>query len=321
MRVSWIAAWKGRIAGGRVSSEPVIQLDVLPTALAAAKVASASAEDAAPSAREISAKAEATLLDGANLLPLLEGKTGKLAPRALFFRFGVQYAVREGGWKLVKASKDMTPVLVNLATDRGEQTDLTAREPEKAKALQTRFDKWNATMQPPRWEDQRWNGDPQRKATQRTKKKKERMKLALALIPLLASALPAHAAQRPNVVLVMADDQGWGDTSCHGHPVLKTPNLDAMAASGLRMNRFHTAHFNCSPTRARVRLKAGGIRVHGAGHVVKGNTIERTGAFAIALPAGNSTMTKRSRTRRRWAWSSAPVRCRESRRNPRCRSF
>ncbi len=79
--------------------------------------------------------------------------------------------MREGDWKLVKASKDMTPMLVNLAADPGEQTDLTAQQPEKAKALQTLFDQWNATMQPPRWEDQRWNGDPQRKAVKKVKKK------------------------------------------------------------------------------------------------------------------------------------------------------
>jgi arylsulfatase A-like enzyme len=50
----------------------------------------------------------------------------------------------------------------------------------------------------------------------------------------------------------MTDDQGWGDTGYNGHPELKTPNLDALAASGLRLDRFYTAHFNCSPTRASV---------------------------------------------------------------------
>ena len=43
----------------------------------------------------------------------------------------------------------------------------------------------------------------------------------------------AMAADRPNVILIMADDMGWGETSYRGHPVLKTPNLDAMAAAGL----------------------------------------------------------------------------------------
>lgn len=81
------------------------------------------------------------------------------------------------------------------------------------------------------------------------------MKLHLCLLISLAAAGPCLAAEtskRPNIVLVMADDQGWGDTSYNGHPELKTPNLDAMAASGLRLNRFYTAHFNCSPTRASV---------------------------------------------------------------------
>ncbi len=54
-------------------------------------------------------------------------------------------------------------------------------------------------------------------------------------------------AQRPNIVLVMADDQGWGETGYNGHPQLKTPTLDEMAHSGLRLNRFYSAHVNCSP--------------------------------------------------------------------------
>ncbi len=75
--------------------------------------------------------------------------------------------------------------------------------------------------------------------------------MILALLgPVAASA--AETPARPNIVLVMADDQGWGDTGYNGHPELKTPNLDQLAASGLRLDRFYTAHFNCSPTRASV---------------------------------------------------------------------
>ncbi|MBM3883615.1 MAG: N-acetylgalactosamine 6-sulfate sulfatase [Verrucomicrobia bacterium] len=74
------------------------------------------------------------------------------------------------------------------------------------------------------------------------------------VLVLLACAMleRASAATRPSVVLVMTDDQGWGDTGYNGHPELKTPNLDALAAAGLRLDRFYTAHFNCSPTRASV---------------------------------------------------------------------
>ena len=57
---------------------------------------------------------------------------------------------------------------------------------------------------------------------------------------------------RPNIVLVMADDQGWGDASFNGHPTLKTPALDRMAAEGLRFDRFYAAAAVCSPTRASV---------------------------------------------------------------------
>ena len=62
----------------------------------------------------------------------------------------------------------------------------------------------------------------------------------------------ASAADRPNIVLVMADDQGWGDMAYNGHPVLKTPNFDAAAAEGLRFDRFYAAAPVCSPTRASV---------------------------------------------------------------------
>jgi arylsulfatase A-like enzyme len=64
--------------------------------------------------------------------------------------------------------------------------------------------------------------------------------------------MAAKKQERPNIVLVMADDQGWGQVGYNGHPLLKTPNLDAMAAAGLRFNRFYAAGPVCSPTRASV---------------------------------------------------------------------
>lgn len=57
---------------------------------------------------------------------------------------------------------------------------------------------------------------------------------------------------RPHIVLVMADDQGWGDMAYNGHPVIQTPNFDDMAASGLRFDRFYAAAPVCSPTRGSV---------------------------------------------------------------------
>ncbi len=62
----------------------------------------------------------------------------------------------------------------------------------------------------------------------------------------------ASPPKRPNILLVMSDDQGWGDVGYNGHPHLRTPHLDAAAASGLRLDRFYAAAPSCSPTRASV---------------------------------------------------------------------
>ncbi|MDG1897506.1 MAG: sulfatase-like hydrolase/transferase [Fuerstiella sp.] len=59
----------------------------------------------------------------------------------------------------------------------------------------------------------------------------------------------ATAAERPNVILIMTDDQGYGDLSCHGNPTLSTPNLDRLHAESVRFTDFHVAPF-CTPTRA-----------------------------------------------------------------------
>jgi len=65
----------------------------------------------------------------------------------------------------------------------------------------------------------------------------------------LSSSLSA-AVKQPNIILMMGDDHGWEETGYHGHPHVKTPVLDEMAATGLRLDRFYAAHPSCSPTRA-----------------------------------------------------------------------
>ncbi|MBI5686864.1 MAG: sulfatase [Verrucomicrobia bacterium] len=158
IRVPFMVQWKGRIAPGRVLDTPVIQLDFLPTALAAASV------NTQPEWK----------IDGVNLLPLLEGKTDKLQRDALFWRFGVQFAVRQGDWKLVKASRDMQPALFNVTADIGEKSDLAAQQPEKVKQLQALWDSWNAQNIPPRWDDQRWNGLEEKATNKQLKKGKSK---------------------------------------------------------------------------------------------------------------------------------------------------
>ena len=62
----------------------------------------------------------------------------------------------------------------------------------------------------------------------------------------------AAATDRPNIILLMADDQGWGETGYNGHPHVKTPVLDEMARTALRLDRFYAASPVCTPTRASV---------------------------------------------------------------------
>ncbi|MEM9588413.1 MAG: sulfatase-like hydrolase/transferase, partial [Planctomycetota bacterium] len=78
--------------------------------------------------------------------------------------------------------------------------------------------------------------------------------LRLVLLIIGLAPLNAIAADVPktNIVLLMGDDHGWDETGYNGHPHLQTPVLDAMAAGGLRMDRFYAAHPTCSPTRGSV---------------------------------------------------------------------
>lgn len=62
----------------------------------------------------------------------------------------------------------------------------------------------------------------------------------------------ALANDPPNIILLMGDDHGWDEVGYYGHPQLKTPVLDEMAAAGLRLDRFYSAHPTCSPTRGSV---------------------------------------------------------------------
>ena len=66
------------------------------------------------------------------------------------------------------------------------------------------------------------------------------------------SSVPEPAEQRPSIILLMGDDHGWDETGYNGHPHLKTPVLDEMAASGLRLDHFYSASPVCSPTRGSV---------------------------------------------------------------------
>ena len=76
---------------------------------------------------------------------------------------------------------------------------------------------------------------------------------ALAASPRLPGAAPANATvrQRPNVIIVLLDDVGYADFSCHGNPVIKTPNVDRLHGESIRLTDFHVAPM-CTPTRSQL---------------------------------------------------------------------
>jgi len=147
IRVPFVIRWQGHVPAGKTYDQPVIQLDVLPTALAAAGVA------AKPEWR----------LDGVNLLPHLTGKRGRAPHEALYWRLGGMMAIRRGDWKLVKTKEgrletnpetlqDLTgAALYNLAEDIGERDDLAAKHPEKVRELTAAWQRWNGQLAAPLW--------------------------------------------------------------------------------------------------------------------------------------------------------------------------
>jgi len=152
VRVPFCMQWKGKLPAGKVYEHPIIQLDVLPTCVNAA-----------------GGKIDpAWKLDGVDLLPYLTGVNKERPHETLYWRFGAQWAIRKGDYKLVVSRIDGPEArLFNLATDVGEAKDLMASEPKKAKELKDLYDAWNAEQAAPLWQP------PAVKKKEKKKKKAE----------------------------------------------------------------------------------------------------------------------------------------------------
>ncbi len=132
-RVPFFAQWKGKWPAGKTYDFPVLNLDVLPTIIAAA-----------------GAKPEPSWqLDGVDLTPYVTGANNARPHQTLYWRFSPQWAIRHGDMKLVVSSGGSgKPELYDIATDIGETKDLAVAQPAKVKELQVLWDKWNAEQAP-----------------------------------------------------------------------------------------------------------------------------------------------------------------------------
>ncbi len=107
----------------------------------------------------------------------------------------------------------------------------------------------------------------------------------VALAATMALASPAQAGEkkptrRPNVIILLTDDQGYADLSCHGNPVLKTPNLDRLFGRSVRFTQFHVAPM-CTPTRGQLMTGLDALR-NGATSVTAGRAVVRRGIPTLA---------------------------------------
>jgi arylsulfatase B len=140
IRIPFMMQWKGRIEPGRTVDHPVISLDILPTALAAAGIER-------PSALQI---------DGVDLLPLVTGATDRPPHATLFWRYGNAIALRQGDWKLVRqpagpTAKKADFELYDLTRDVAETRNLASAEPARATDMRAELDRLNAQMKAPLW--------------------------------------------------------------------------------------------------------------------------------------------------------------------------
>ncbi|HEX3870311.1 MAG TPA: sulfatase-like hydrolase/transferase [Pirellulales bacterium] len=127
-KVPFMVQWKGKLPAGKVIDTPVVQLDVMPTCVAAAG----------------GAVKPAWKLDGVDLMPYLAGENKGRPHEDFFWRIDGMWAIRHADWKLVLGKPDATVELFNLATDPNEEHDLASSEPSKVAELQKLWDAWNA---------------------------------------------------------------------------------------------------------------------------------------------------------------------------------
>ncbi|WP_168565033.1 arylsulfatase [Crateriforma spongiae] len=108
------------------------------------------------------------------------------------------------------------------------------------------------------------------------------MALPIAFAPLQAAANDA----KPNVIVIMTDDQGYGEFSCHGNPIVQTTNIDKLASQSIRLTDFHVAPM-CTPTRGQLMTGLDAFR-NAAINVSSGRTLLRHDAKTIADVFGDA---------------------------------
>jgi arylsulfatase A-like enzyme len=281
IRVPLIVKVPGLTPRGKVSARPVSGIDLVPTLLDLAGV---------PTAKRAA-------LDGESLVAHLrapEAVTPKAKPRALYWHFPAYLqatgrsserwrttpasAIRWGDWKLIHFFEDDRRELFNLATDLGESTNLAAEEPKIASELYGRLEAWRLRTKAPRppglnseWVDPaRLKAARQRRPAPRTQRRQ---------------------GEKPNIVLILADDWGWAELGANGERPggSLTPTIDRLAAEGLRARAAY-AGGAVGPSSRCVLLTG-----RQGGYAYLRGRLDRGDRRALSLPAPEVTVAEQLR--------------------------
>lgn len=109
---------------------------------------------------------------------------------------------------------------------------------------------------------------------------------ALAILVAVATRVSAadHSEQKPNIIVFLTDDQGWGDLGCYGHPVIQSPNLDKFASEGLRFTQCYAGCSVCSPSRSAILTGRTPYR-NGVWRWIPGGSIYHLRQSEITIPS------------------------------------
>jgi arylsulfatase A-like enzyme/acetyl esterase/lipase len=229
----WIVHWpKGFSSRSALRTQPVHVIDVVPTVLELAGIAAPTEHDGQP----------VPPLQGNSFAACLADPSAPPPHERLWWCHDGHRAVRVGSWKLV-AAKNQAWELYDLARDRAETVNLARSRPERVAALEQAWTEINEQCRRLAELDGQQASPPAKQKPAGTKA--AAMKRPAATSPRLQRSDPS-----PNVVIIFADDMGYGDPACFGGGFADTPHIDRLAREGIRFTDFHVAQAVCSASRA-----------------------------------------------------------------------
>ncbi len=205
---------------------------------------------------------------GRSLLPLIKNSSAFWKDRQIFIHCGrwddgrknkfsreenryKKCSIRTSRWRLVDNSK-----LYDISADPGQLKDVAEDYPEVISDLNQKYDRWWDSTSP-------FLVNEGLSSVSRGDHMMHKLSLAQSKngkFPILQTSIQeskknkfVHSdKEKPNFVVFLADDMGWGDSATYGHSIIKTPNLDNLASQGVKFTQFYSASGVCSPSRSAI---------------------------------------------------------------------